>query len=306
MHKLPDRSRMDQSPPLDSAGLRQPVSVNLSESSPGGREIIMSAPFALITGASSGIGLSFAKELASRGHNLVLVARRLDRLESLAREIHREYGVQCRVETVDLSRSEEIAPLVERLEADGVEVEVLVNNAGYGLSGAFLSRSWKEHEDFLQVLLLSVCELTHRFLPGMKERGKGRIIQVSSFAGFVPGTAGHTLYGAVKAALNLFTECLALETKESGVHVTALCPGFTLTEFHDVNGTRERMSGIPGFMWLASDRVAREALDDCDRGNVYCIPGGFYRSLLTLLGLLPASLRRSLVASTGSSYRDSR
>ena len=266
----------------------------------------MSTPVALITGASSGIGLSFARELATRGYDLVLVARRRDRLESIADELQREHQIQCRVETVDLARSEEIEPLVDRLESDGIEVEVLINNAGYGLSGAFLSRTWKEHEDFLQVLLLSVCELTHRLLPGMKERGKGRIIQVSSFAGFIPGTAGHTLYGAVKTAMNLFTECLSLECKGSGVNVTALCPGFTLTEFHDVNGTRERMSGIPGFMWLNSDRVAREALEDCERGNVYCIPGFFYRSLLTLLGLIPASLRRALVASTGSSYRDSR
>ena len=266
----------------------------------------MSSPVALITGASSGIGLSFARELACRGYDLVLVARRRDRLESIATELQRQYPIQCRVETVDLSRSEEIEPLVQRLESDGIPVEVLINNAGYGLSGAFLSRTWKEHEDFLQVLLLSVCELTHRLLPGMKKRGKGRIIQVSSLAGFIPGTAGHTLYGAVKTAMNLFTECLSLECKGSGVHVTALCPGFTLTEFHDVNGTRERMSGIPGFMWLNSDRVAREALEDCERGNVYCIPGVFYRSLLTLLSLLPASLRRALVASTGSSYRDSK
>ena len=266
----------------------------------------MGRPVALVTGASAGIGTSFAKELACRGHDLVLVARRKDRLEALAADLHKEYGVDCRIETVDLSNSEEIAPLVERLVADGIEVEVLVNNAGYGLSGAFLSRTWKEHEDFLQVLLLSVCELTHRLLPGMKDRGKGRIIQVSSFAGFIPGTAGHTLYGAVKTALNLFTECLALECKGSGVNVTALCPGFTLTEFHDVNGTRKRMSGIPGFMWLASDRVAREALDDCERGSTYCIPGLVYRGLLTILGLLPMGMRRSLVASTGSSYRDSR
>ena len=134
----------------------------------------MSSPVALITGASSGIGLSFARELACRGYDLVLVARRRDRLESIATELQRQYPIQCRVETVDLSRSEEIEPLVQRLESDGIPVEVLINNAGYGLSGAFLSRTWKEHEDFLQVLLLSVCELTHRLLPGMKKRGKGK------------------------------------------------------------------------------------------------------------------------------------
>ena len=139
----------------------------------------------------------------------------------------------------------------------------------------------------------------------MKKRGKGRIIQVSSVAGFLPGTAGHTLYGAVKAALNLFTECLSLECKGSGVHVTALCPGFTHTEFHDVNGTRELLSRMPGFLWLKPDRVAREALHCCERGKVYCVPGLVYRSLIFILGLMPAPLRRWLVAGQGSSFRDS-
>jgi hypothetical protein len=138
----------------------------------------------------------------------------------------------------------------------------------------------------------------------MKQRGKGRIIQVSSVAGFLPGTAGHTLYGAVKAALNLFTECLALECKGSGVHVTALCPGFTYTEFHDVTGTREKMSKMPGYMWLQADRVTREALEACDKGKLYCVPGVIYKSLLFILWLIPAPLRRWLVARQGSSYRD--
>ncbi|HCW45417.1 MAG TPA: dehydrogenase [Planctomycetes bacterium] len=264
----------------------------------------MKRPIALITGASSGIGLSFSRELATRGYDLILVARREDRLKSVAADLSHQYEVECRIEVVDLANPDAVKPLVDRLLSDGLEIEVLINNAGYGLSGSFLSRDWEEHEDFLRVLLLSVCELTHRLLPGMKERGKGRIIQVSSVAGFVPGTAGHTLYGAVKAALNLFTECLALECKNSGVLVTALCPGFTLTEFHDVNGTRARMSGIPGFMWLNSDRVAREALEDCERGEVYCIPGIFYRTLIRALELMPAGLRRYFVASSGSSYRD--
>lgn len=264
----------------------------------------MSRPVALVTGASSGIGLCFARQLAKKGYDLVLVARRLERLEKIASELSQEHSIDCRVEGRDLADRLAVADLVSDLERDGVEVEVLINNAGYGLSGAYLSQPWQQHEKFIRVLLTAVCELTHRLLPGMKRRGKGRIIQVSSVAGFMPGTAGHTLYGAVKAALNLFTECLALECKGSGVHVTSLCPGFTYTEFHDVTGTREKMSKMPGFLWLQADRVASEALDCCERGKIYCVPGLVYKTLLIILWLIPAPLRRWLVARQGSSYRD--
>ncbi len=265
----------------------------------------MSRPVALVTGASSGIGLCFARQLASKGYDLVLVARRLDRLEKIASELSSEHSVDCRVEGRDLADPLAVADLVSDLERDGVEVEVLINNAGYGLAGSYLSQPWQQHEQFIRVLLTAVCELTHRLLPGMKRRGKGRIIQVSSVAGFIPGTAGHTLYGAVKAALNLFTECLALECKGSGVHVTALCPGFTYTEFHDVTGTREKMSKMPGILWLQADRVASDALDCCERGKIYCVPGLVYKTLLIILWMIPAPLRRWLIARQGSSYRDS-
>ena len=265
----------------------------------------MSRAVALVTGASSGIGLSFAQELAQRGYDLVLVARRVERLEQIAQQLKRDHSIECRVEPRDLSDPDSIEDLVRVLDRDRVELEVLVNNAGYGLSGSFLSQPWQRHEEFIRVMLTAVCELTHRLLPAMKKRGKGRIIQVSSVAGFLPGTAGHTLYGAVKAALNLFTECLSLECRGSGVHVTSLCPGFTYTEFHDVSGTRELMSRMPGFLWLNPDRVAREALECCEQGKVYCVPGLVYRLLLCILGLIPASLRRSLIAAQGSSFRDS-
>ena len=265
----------------------------------------MSGPIALVTGGSSGIGLSFARQLAQQGYDLVLVARRRERLEQIAQQLIREHQIDCRVEARDLADPDSIKDLVDALDQDGVEVEVLINNAGFGLAGAYLSQPWQRHDQFIQVTLLAVFELTHRLLPGMKQRGKGRIIQVSSIAGFLPGTAGHTLYGAVKAALNLFTECLSLECKGSGVHVTAVCPGFTHTEFHDVNGTRELLSKMPGFLWLEPDRVAREALDCCERGKIYCVPGLVYKTLLVLLWLTPAPLRRWLIARQGSSFRDS-
>lgn len=265
----------------------------------------MSRSVALVTGASSGIGLSFARELAQQGFDLVLVARRIERLEKVAQQLQEEHSINCRVEPRDLSDPDSIEKLVAALDRDGIEIEVLVNNAGYGLAGSYLSQSWQSHEDFIRVMLTAVCELTYRLLPGMKKRGRGRIIQVSSVAGFLPGTAGHTLYGAVKAALNLFSECLSLECRGSGVHVTALCPGFTYTEFHDVNGTRELLSQMPGFLWLQSDQVAREALEHCEQGKVYCVPGFVYRLLLFVLWLIPAPLRRRFVAGQGSSFRDS-
>ncbi len=264
----------------------------------------MSGPRALVTGGSSGIGLSFAKQLAQQGYDLVLVARRRERLEEIAQQLTRDHQIDCRVEVRDLADPDSIEALVAALDEDGVEVEVLINNAGYGLAGAYLSQSWQRHDQFIQVMFSAVCELTHRLLPGMKQRGKGRIIQVSSIAGFLPGTAGHTLYGAVKGALNLFTECLSLECKGSGVHVTAVCPGFTHTEFHDVNGTRELLSKTPGFLWLEPDRVAREALECCEKGKIYCVPGLVYKTLLVLLWLTPAPLRRWLIARQGSSFRD--
>ncbi|PCJ08921.1 MAG: dehydrogenase, partial [Planctomycetota bacterium] len=131
----------------------------------------MSGPRALVTGGSSGIGLSFAKQLAQQGYDLVLVARRRERLEEIAQQLTRDHQIDCRVEVRDLADPDSIEALVAALDEDGVEVEVLINNAGYGLAGAYLSQSWQRHDQFIQVMFSAVCELTHRLLPGMKQRG---------------------------------------------------------------------------------------------------------------------------------------
>ena len=153
------------------------------------------------------------------------------------------------------------ARLFAETQARGLFISTLVNNAGYGVPGRYLSADWKTHADSLQVLLTSVAHLTHLYLPAMEAAGRGRILNVASLAGLVPPTGGHTLYGPAKAFVIRFSETLAKELGPRGVHVTALCPGMTYTEFHDVNGMREKVSQLPKGIWLTSAEVAKLAVD---------------------------------------------
>lgn len=257
---------------------------------------------ALVTGASSGIGAAFAREYARRGIPLILTARRADRLEALAATLRPQVDVQ--VIAADLADPAAPALLEAEVRRRGLHVAHLVNNAGYGVPGRYLSADWKTHADSLQVMLTAVCELTHRFLPAMEAAGHGRIVNVASLAGLVPASAGHTLYGATKALLIRFSECLALETAPKGVHVTALCPGFTYTEFHDVNGMRDRVSKLPKWLWLDADTVVRLGLDAVERGRSRCVTGRANRLIAGLCKYLPDGLARALVASRSSQFRD--
>ena len=180
---------------------------------------------ALVTGASSGIGAAIAREYARRGKPLILTARREDRLLSLADELGKQ--VPCTVIAADLADPGVPAELFAQIQSLGLFVDTLVNNAGYGVPGRFLSQPWSTHAAFLQVLVTSVAELTHRFLPAMDAAGPGRVLNVASLAGLIPASAGHTLYGAAKSFVIRFSEALALEMQPRGVHVTALCPGMT-------------------------------------------------------------------------------
>ncbi|MDB5456180.1 MAG: dehydrogenase, partial [Caulobacter sp.] len=217
----------------------------------------MARRLALITGASSGIGAAFARIYASHGYDVALTARRADRLEALAAEIALRFGVEAFAIPADLAQPDGVDVVLAGVEAQGRVVDALVNNAGYGLPGTYAQTAWSEQAVFLQVMLTAVCELTHKVLPGMVERRFGRIVNVASLAGLVPGAAGHTLYGATKSFLVKFSQSLHLETEAHGVHVTALCPGFTYSEFHDVNATRAQISAAtPPWLWLGADEVA--------------------------------------------------
>lgn len=241
----------------------------------------------LVTGASAGIGRELARVFAEHGFGVVLTARREDRLREVAGEVADRYGVSTAIIAADLS--DEAAP--ERLFAEtqsrGIVVDALVNNAGYGVPRAFRKSPWPAHAAFLQVMVTAVVHLTHLFEPGMKERGYGRIMNVASLAGLVPGTAGHTLYGASKAFLIKFSESLSLEHRGDGILVSALCPGFTYSEFHDVLGNRALVSKLPSALWMDAETVAREGYEALMAGKPVHVPGAVNRAIAGAVKLIP-------------------
>lgn len=240
---------------------------------------------ALVTGASSGIGEAIAREYARRGVPLILTARRRERLEALAAELRAQVPVHVLV--ADLARPDAPARLVGAIDALGLQVRILVNNAGYGVPGRYLRNDWEAHAAFLQVMVGAVCELTWRLLPAVRASGAGRILNVASFAALVPSADGQTLYAPAKAFMVKFSESLALENADAQVRVAALCPGFTWSEFHDVTGTREMMSRLPRRLWLEAADVARAGIDGVERGRVVVVPGAIYRALRLATRLLP-------------------
>src|SRR5918994_3493335 len=201
---------------------------------------------ALVTGASSGIGKAFAELLAEKGYALVLTARRRDRLDELAAALRQRHGITTHTIVADLAEPDASSRIVTELQQRGLAIDFLVNNAGYGVPGSYANVAWPDHTRFMQVMVTAVLDLTYRLLPSMRERGWGRVINIASVAGMVPSPAGHTLYGASKAFLIRFSEALASENMSKGINVTAVCPGFTYSEFHDVTGTRENMKNVPG------------------------------------------------------------
>ena len=266
-----------------------------------------SSPWALVTGASAGIGAEFARQLAERGYSVVLVARRADRLQELAHYLRGRYAVDCLSVPLDLAGRDSIESLQALLETERIEVEFLVNNAGYGVPGTFIDADWKTHADSLQVMLTGVCELTWRLLPGMQERGKGFIVNVASLAGLVPGSAKHTLYGATKAFLIRFSESLAAENMNNGVKVSALCPGFTHSEFHDVIGMQKEKEKMPSWLWMEAPEVVRYGIESVDRDEprVVAVPGYVNQSIAALARKLPYGLTQSMLRREARRWRGS-
>ncbi len=243
---------------------------------------------ALVTGATAGIGHTFAHHLARRGHDLVLVARDRERLAMVAAELTQAYGVHVEVLPADLSDRVQLATVEARLADAARPVDLLVNNAGYGLKERFLDNSADTETEMLDVLVTAVLRLTHAALGPMAARGQGGVINVSSVAAFLPrGT-----YSAAKAWVNSFTEWAANEYRPQGVTVMSLCPGFTKTEFH------ERMEvgrdSAPAFLWLDVDFLVTKALGDYDKGRVFSIPGAQYKAITALTRLVPSRALQGL------------
>jgi short-subunit dehydrogenase len=260
-------------------------------------------PWALVTGASAGIGAEFARQLAARGYDLVLTARRADRLASLAAELSQRHGARCEVIAIDLSQADANASLFRTTESAGIAVDMLVNNAGYGLPGHLTAQPWAAHRDFIALMVSGPVELCWHYLPGMRSRGRGHIINVASLAGLVPGSAGHTLYGACKAWLIKFSQSLALECAPQGIHVSALCPGFTYSEFHDVNGARAIVSKMPKYMWMQAPEVVTAGIEAVLRGDIVCVPGRVNRFIKFLMKHLPDGLALRLTARRSKEFR---
>ncbi|MCW2678642.1 MAG: Short-chain dehydrogenase/reductase [Frankiales bacterium] len=243
---------------------------------------------ALVTGATAGIGAAFARQLAGRGHDLVLVARSADRLESAAQQL-RSYGVQVEVLPADLADDAGCAQVEARC-AQGIDV--LVNNAGLGTKGEFHEVDLDHEEHMLRVNVRAVMRLTHAALPSMVARASGAVVNVSSVAGFAPGARAVT-YSASKAYVTNFSESLHLQYAERGVKVLALCPGFTRTEFH--SRADMDISGIPERMWLDAEQVVATALSDLDKGRSLSVPGAQYKAIVGATRVIPPSVQRTVL-----------
>lgn len=260
---------------------------------------------ALITGASSGIGEAFADVFAAEGFDLVITARRGDRLGEVAARLAARHGARVHVIVEDLADRDAPARLCAAIAERGLTIDALVNNAGYGIPGSYLASPWERQAALLQVMVVALSELTHRLLPGMVARGYGRIVNVASLAALVPAPAGHTLYAACKSFVIKFSESLANEVTKSGVHVTALCPGFTFSEFHDVTGTRGTVRQLPGWLWMDAPTVARQGFDAVMAGTPVYVTGRVNRAIAALARYLPQSVIVALGRKTAWRYRKS-
>jgi short-subunit dehydrogenase len=251
---------------------------------------------ALITGSTAGLGAAFARRLAALGHNLVLVARDTERLRTQATELHDRHGIEAEVLTADLATDEGIEAVATRLSDRRHPVDLLVNNAGFGNKGRYLEVPVADELRMLKVHCEAVLRLTTAAVAGMKERGRGGVINVASVAAFVPrGT-----YGASKAWVVQFTQGAARDVAADGVRMMALCPGFVRTEFHERAGMGT--DNIPGWMWLDADKVVTAALADLSRGRTVSIPDPRYKTLMGLTKLVPRNLIGGVSSQAGRKY----
>jgi short-subunit dehydrogenase len=248
---------------------------------------------ALVTGASAGIGAAIARELTRRGHGVTLVARRRERLEALAGELRAEHGVRAEVLPCDLVDPDARAELPGRVEALGLEVDVLVNNAGFGTSGCFHESDVDREVQQVRILVEAVVDLTGRFVRGMVARRRGAILNVASTAGYapLPRMAG---YGAAKAWTRSFTHAIHQELKPHGIAVTALCPGPVETEFFEVAGPTPIENVIPKPAWVDAELCARVGVDGLERNRAEVVPGRAMQAIVAAGRITPQELRGPL------------
>ena len=246
----------------------------------------------LITGASSGLGKDFAILFAEKGYDLVLTARRKKNLEEIRNNLINQFGIKAYIISRDLSDLKSTEEIYNFCEENKIQINVLVNNAGYGLKDSFEKISLSDHIDFINVLSTSAIALTRLFLPGMIKRKFGRIINVSSVAAFAPFTNSGGMYIATKLMLLKFSEMIHNDYKNKNIFSCSVCPGFTHTEFH--NEMKEFKSSIPSFMWMESRTVVEQAYEASMSGKEIIINGWRYKILVFFMKITPKWLVKLL------------
>ena len=259
-------------------------------------------PLALVTGASAGIGTAFARAYAARGYDLALVARRAERLEALAAELSAAHGVEAFAIPQDLGAWEACEAVMAALAARGRAVDALVNNAGFSIAQSFAAVPWARQRDFLMTLVVNACGLAHAAIPGMVARGRGEIVNVGSLAAFAPGVAGHSLYPGAKSLDVKWTQSLAAELEGTGVKVTCVCPGFTLTEFAEANGTKAMMDEAPRRFFQTPEQVVEATFSALRRGQVVIVPAWWNKLAVAVLRILPEALTIAILKPASAKY----
>lgn len=242
--------------------------------------------WALVTGATAGIGESFTRLLAQNGYNLILVARDLPRLQDRAATLEEKFKISTKIIQADLSTDAGCKSIEDFIASN--QIDVLINNAGFGINKSFTVSALDSEQQLLDVLVRTPMRLMHQVLPGMKSRDKGIIINVSSVAGWIAGGT----YSASKSYLTVLSESLHTELSSTNVKVCALCPGFTRTEFHERG--RMSMKGLPKFMWLNSDKLVDTAWKEAIAGKAVSIPGWQYQTLTFFMRYAPRSMVRTI------------
>lgn len=237
---------------------------------------------ALVTGASAGLGAEFARQLAAGGIDLVLVARRVDKLDALAAELRGAHDVDVVVMAGDMTDPGTPAQLFRQTQERGLQVDYLINNAGSEGPDLIRSRDWQRNDDYLRLMVTSVAAMCHEFIPGMLDRGFGRVINVASVAGHITVNGDYS-YGPTKAYLIALSRGLASSFRDRGVHVMALCPGFTHTEFHASDKLTAMKKATPKFIWYDADVVIGEGLAALEKGRDEYTSGRLYRFLIPVL-----------------------
>jgi len=249
----------------------------------------MKNSYALVTGATSGIGLEISRDLARRGYNLILVARTKENLSKTSRELTKEYNIKCDYFSSDLTLINSPEEIYQFTSQKQYNVEILINNAGYALPNAFHINSMEDEEKCLRVLGTSVIALTKKYINDMISNGGGKIMIVSSVAAFAPASSLQSLYGPVKTFMNRFSESLNFYNKY-GITSTAVCPGYTVTNFHTASGVQEEMDSVPSFLKKSAKRIAKEGVDAMLKGKKVSVPTKTWKIIVLLLKVIPHSV----------------